>query len=113
MTTTSRYAWIPTRPAPPPTRQRYDRRGRRRDLPAADAPRDPKSTMSGRRFLNTACGRCGHAPFGYRKRCAACLGPRPEDREAGHIGGGFEQLGWLALLLVFAVGLIRVAGVYW
>jgi hypothetical protein len=107
----SRYAWIPDRHAEPPTRQRRDRRGRRRDLPAVDPPRDPKATMpDGRRFLNVACPRCGHAPFAWHKRCAACLGPRP-DSDAGHFGGGFEHLAWLALLLIFIVVLLRLLGV--
>lgn len=110
MSTGERYAWIPTRRAEPPARQRRDRRGRRRDLPAIDLPRNPQTTMSGRRFLNVACPRCGHAPFAFSKRCASCLGPRP-DPEAGHLDPALDQLLGVVVLLAFMVLFLRLLGV--
>lgn len=82
----------------------HERRGLRRRRP-------PKGeTMRGRRFLDTACPRCGHGPFAWHKWCPACRHPRPD--EAGHLGAA-EQWVWVVFLVVFAVLAVRLVGVAW
>ena len=63
----SRYPWILTRPVPPVRRTpvKYPQDG----VPWDDDP----------------CGRCGYAPFGWHKRCPACLTRRPDLTEADYL----------------------------
>lgn len=82
---TGRYSWIPTRPLRPA-------------LPDRPARHDPSS-----------CERCGYAPLGRRKKCPACLATIDTEREAGH--GGFDQVLYVVLLLIFVLLLLRLVGV--
>ncbi len=87
------YPWLPDHSAPPPRRLKLHK-------------------QNGRRWMDGPCERCGYAPFGWRKRCAACQADRPKI-ETGHWGGGLEQLVWLVVLAIVIVVLLKVAGVHW
>lgn len=63
----SRYPWIIAKPP--------ERKGRGapkgfREAPPRERPR--------KGFRDDPCHRCGFAPVGFRKRCAACLAPIAE-----------------------------------